>query len=858
MDKSNPSLYKSSRSSSPFVLFLAISFGLHACFLLLVGFSEPVKQGIVQYAQKQSLAATKAKVTGELRKEFNRLVQKNLSKADADQVWQKVVQDMDENLSHYSQALADPEAKDSQLKAELADLDKKMVAELAREVHDWASQQVTEKYLEQIKKKVVRPAQENYRQEEKQAVDRAVQEKGSQEKSSMEEAFREYFQEHEARAMESRLEAEFKKSLNQNYFYDPKAVAQMEASLKEAFQDEVPGQAGQTGKGNPDPSRVAGDKKSLGTGKAKGKGSQGPSGEYYDHLVGQFIDDWENSEPGTGPGGPHGLGKGSGKHHGKGSGAGQPGEPGEEGSGEEQANGQPGSHGKGSGHGQGGVDSGNCGTGQGDEQGQGGANELLARLRALTAKGKEGQGIPSGGSAPLGGYANLREQALNGGQLHRALRFVGYFNQDQYDELTKALQGRSKNPVQGDNWVRISSSGAVSRASAAMNLARSNIMVIPEENAGAPVEIVEEKPPYQPNFKTIRFTFIPYLNKPIKLDGDLSEWKDIPELPMEKDWIDGSARNPYPAIHQSVKAAWNNKGFYFAFDVTDPDKAIDKAHPDNFWESDCAEIWFDSQNLKEKQRGSAGVQQFWVWPFGGAGAPGQAGGEAVVHLVNKNEQSYYQAFGSGEIQRSAKQTSKGWSMEAFIPAERIQKLNLQPGRIMGFNIDVLLGNPLEFYWAGNSDVRTSMRPDTWGDVMLSGSDAKVSVVAKLTSELSPGQSTGPSRSLTIGEPLKIQVIDPDMNLSPNQKDKVSVLVRTASGAEQAAVLEETGNDTGVFEGAIPTTLALGEPVSGKLPVYEGETIEVGYVDQVRSNASQNCLVKLTVPTSVGATDLAGR
>ena len=78
-----------------------------------------------------------------------------------------------------------------------------------------------------------------------------------------------------------------------------------------------------------------------------------------------------------------------------------------------------------------------------------------------------------------------------------------------------------------------------------------------------------------------------------------------------------------------------------------------------------------------------------------------------------------------------------------------------------------------------------------------------------------------------------------MNLNEKVKDKVSVTVRNARGEQEVAILEETGRDTGVFEGSVRTALALGEQVPGVVSVYEGESLTVTYVDQARANGARN-------------------
>ncbi|MCW8131894.1 MAG: hypothetical protein KIS92_16225 [Planctomycetota bacterium] len=280
-----------------------------------------------------------------------------------------------------------------------------------------------------------------------------------------------------------------------------------------------------------------------------------------------------------------------------------------------------------------------------------------------------------------------------------------------------------------------------------------------------------------------------------------------------------------------------------------------QGQPGSFWEGDGVEIWFDALNTKDAKRGSNWAQQFWVWPFGQGGDDSVMGGEAVKDDPKKEWR--WVTYKADKIQRASKKTAEGWTMEVFMPADRINKLNLTPGKIIGFNLSICTGTSLYYYWGGTSDVRTSERPDTWGDVLLSGSDGKLEVPDKFESELKEGETAKPARAIVIGEALKLRVTDMDMNLSDKRKDKVSVTVKSKNGDTQVAILEETGEKTGVFEGSLATRLSLGEAAASTLSLYEGESVEILYVDQARADGARNVEVKLEMKSAAGTTNLAG-
>jgi hypothetical protein len=149
------------------------------------------------------------------------------------------------------------------------------------------------------------------------------------------------------------------------------------------------------------------------------------------------------------------------------------------------------------------------------------------------------------------------------------------------------------------------------------------------------------------------------------------------------------------------------------------------------------------------------------------------------------------------------------------------------------------GGKIHYYWSASKLAGTSYHPDTWGDVLLGGSDGRVEFPDKLAVEVGPGAKTKDLKAFVLGEPLRIRVTDHDMNLNEKVKDKVSVTVKNPRGEQEVAILEETGRDTGVFEGSVRTALSLGEKIPGVVSAYEGEPLTVTYIDQARANGARN-------------------
>jgi len=473
-------------------------------------------------------------------------------------------------------------------------------------------------------------------------------------------------------------------------------------------------------------------------------------------------------------------------------------------------------------------------------------NEKVANLARNVNAGRMGL-LESGGPEAM---AQMRQAALERSQGRQNLFRSRGFDKGQYEELTAEMAERKRNA--GEVWKREGAQDPATQGETDEAVVQSAFLLVPGESKETPAT-PKKAEPFKPEFKTINFTTIPFVGDAIKLDGELDEWKDIPAQRMVPH-LEGPKRAEMTiAASQPLKLAWNNKGLYFACEFKDVDNDIRRVQPANFWEGDGLEVFIDAFNLKEKGRRSSAIQQFWFWVDGQGGQPANVGGEAVMGQDGKRNE--FLPYRSDKLQKAAKVKGDTWFMECHLPFALMRELDAQPGRIIGMNLCYNSGTYVYYYWGGTSGVGTSERPDTWGDALFAGSDGKVEIPEKLTPELNAGETGTVARVLVIGTPLKLRVTDPDMNLSDRRKDKVAVTVSSANGDSEVAILEETGDSTAVFEGALRTALSLGDPVSGTLSLYEGETVTATYTDQARSDGARNHEVRTSIRCAAGTAEL---
>lgn len=440
--------------------------------------------------------------------------------------------------------------------------------------------------------------------------------------------------------------------------------------------------------------------------------------------------------------------------------------------------------------------------------------------------GRLAEGMRNGrvGGFDNGALGSLRQRALERGVLLHDPRLVE--DPEAYRRAAAAIADRGR--VQGEGWQVGGAAGETSRASAH---GPQPAHAVGADNAAA-TAVASNTHPYQPAFKSLAFAAIPCLAGDAAIDGRADKWKGVPAVALKPEFGGNRAE-------QLMQLGWRSDGLYARFTVRDPDRRIAKAGVNDFWRADTVEVWVDCLNAKEKYRARHAGQQFWIWPEGSQSDPSLTGGESVIE---KRGGGYVpHAFHAAELQRHATRTAEGYILEFRLPAERMPDADLAPGRIIGFNAYLSTMAGTDWYWSAGKQAGTYAQPDTWGDLLLAGSDA--------TLELD-GRGAGKTALLVPGQPIALRVVDGDMDLSPTRRDKVMVTLKPAHGGQQIAVLEETGAATGIFAGSVSTVLAIGDDQPGALPVYEGERVDACYLDQARANGARNAEVRL--PLRFGA------
>ena len=337
----------------------------------------------------------------------------------------------------------------------------------------------------------------------------------------------------------------------------------------------------------------------------------------------------------------------------------------------------------------------------------------------------------------------------------------------------------------------------------------------------------------EPGFKTFVYGGAPFAEKPPVIDGDLSEWKDIEEFKLRGTVQRAYWKKPLPEEWENnryLMVQWNHTGLYFAWRMADA-RDDTRGNNSNFWSNDGIELLFDFSN-RRKERLSRDTQHFWFWPLGSSMDADIIGGEA-------DKGTYNVRFRRGGTHKDPRMgvtrtvSPRGYQVELFMPGEAFSEPDLKPGRIIAFNFSINNGTSCSLIWAVNLGRSFAHAPNLWGDLALLGTDAEITFVRPGTEKT--------VEVIIPGEPAGVRIADADMNLDRKTKDKIEVTLRSACGDRVTGYLEETGPDSGIFQGNIDTLQFLGETASEdmNLSVTPGGHVTLSYMDQACRYGERN-------------------
>ncbi|MDP6380645.1 MAG: sugar-binding protein, partial [Phycisphaerae bacterium] len=336
------------------------------------------------------------------------------------------------------------------------------------------------------------------------------------------------------------------------------------------------------------------------------------------------------------------------------------------------------------------------------------------------------------------------------------------------------------------------------------------------------VQLSRHVQPVPPPVISVRFGRATRRTTPIKIEGDLKDWKRAyPLVPRNS--------RMFRDFRTVMYMQWDPGSIYVCGEMKLDHDKITMRDPSQFWLDDCMEFWLDNKNSKKSMTFSSEHHHFVFCPpdkkpdalgqikYGGMAKYGVQGG------------SVWYKKGQLGIQWATR-TRKGYfSFEIKLPrGTEFRDFEPYAGNYVGFNYIASSGVEHRLYWAADKMWDVSNRatyvwsnPHMWGDVELVGIEAEVLGVDETYHK--------EQRYVDLGRPIYIRIKDADMNLDSTKREYVNARVTGSIDAEPMTLYESSPN-SGVFVGSIATAHLVDSsevvPGDGKLFDWEGGEVEV--------------------------------
>jgi hypothetical protein len=328
------------------------------------------------------------------------------------------------------------------------------------------------------------------------------------------------------------------------------------------------------------------------------------------------------------------------------------------------------------------------------------------------------------------------------------------------------------------------------------------------------------------------------METPPEIDGDLSDWGELRHgLPL---LYTGSSLTPVET-GPTVYVRWSPDGLYFGYTIDDPNGI--QPCPKESWDGDCLEVMIDTANSRRPVIYlNPDAQKFQLTPFGCRGDASLTLWEMGRGLLGLIMQYSYSDPDGVKGRSAARQHDGSYTFEGFISRRALARPVLVPGKYVGLNFSLNRGGKLTTYqWSATQQLQSWRHPDTWGDLMLLGSDARVHFTD------SP-ESDEDDSGITVGETLYVKIQDADMNINTHKIDRIPAeLVVKESGSSLFVVLNETGVNTGIFRASVHTQAYFMEPKEYTLNIRNGDTLQLIYTDARSEYGEKNHHVTAEMP-----------
>ena len=413
-------------------------------------------------------------------------------------------------------------------------------------------------------------------------------------------------------------------------------------------------------------------------------------------------------------------------------------------------------------------------------------------------------------------------------------RRMSRFNRKAFEEFMKAMRDRM-NP---ENYYADEQSVDAPESVADLTDPRDPVLVFIEEPPPEQDEDTGKRRVPKPEFEVLEFGAAAMMEADVTIDGDLSDWGELRHGIQMKYRRDRTRISDGPTVY----VRWSPDGIYIGYKVKDTDGI---QHCTEYsWKGDCLELMIDVPNSRRDDAYmNVDSQKFDFTPFGYKNNKNITVVEMGRGLRGMIMAKDYPDL-AGTMGKAAGKLipGYGYSVECFLSRRALARPLLVPGKYIALNFIINQSYDQGTLWSSPPDFNTWRRPNTWGDVLLLGSDAKL----KFTDE--KPDSEEPAKGIIPGDPITMEIADADMNLNTLKADRVAAELTVKDGpAALFVVLKETGPSTGVFRGSVNTQPYFMAPKENTLNARSGDVVQLVYTDARAEFGEKNRRVTADLP-----------
>lgn len=225
----------------------------------------------------------------------------------------------------------------------------------------------------------------------------------------------------------------------------------------------------------------------------------------------------------------------------------------------------------------------------------------------------------------------------------------------------------------------------------------------------------EQKDVWRPSFAAKPVANVPFLGKPVVLNGELSDWPAQSRVQgIRHSETIGLDRSPLPL--PNVYLGWTKDGLFVGLEVFDND--ISGAPAKGWWWTrDNVEFWINTRPVPSDQDSfDTYSHQFFFVPqesiaAGVAGVVGQwhRPGDALKdHLIPHPQ-----------VKNAVRIHQDRYVVEMFIPRAALSGFDPVKQPALAFNVQVRnFQHAADYFWSAPKEILTQLRPNTWGPMYL--------------------------------------------------------------------------------------------------------------------------------------------